>query len=304
MDLFRKRETVTQNIAYMSIMSAINVIFVLLCNILPALLFLLVLILPLTSTIVTLYCKKKYYPIYSIVTLGLCFAAAGAFSIFDALIYVFPSLIVGFVFGFSFEKKYPAILIIVAVTIVQFGLTYLTYFIMTKLITNFDIMYGIINLLGLADFKYLNAFLLIFVYMISLIQIVLSYIFIKIEIHKFRIDINLTCQNRFILYFTTFLFIGLSVLSYYFFSNWTMVLVLIPLPIYVYETLQVLLKRRALNYVLVGAAHLSFIFIFAFLFRYVISPNQLMLIVVLTGLMTIIDFLDNYCFIQESNNLK
>ena len=99
MEIFKKRETVTQNIAYMAIMSAINIIFVLLSNLVPGLLFLLVLILPLTSTVVTLYCKKVYYPVYAITTLGLCLAVAGGFSIFDALIYVFPSLIVGFVFG-------------------------------------------------------------------------------------------------------------------------------------------------------------------------------------------------------------
>ena len=304
MELLRKRETVTQNIAYMAIMAAINIIFVLLSNLLPVLLFLLVLILPLTSTIVTLYCKKRYYPIYAVVTLGLCLAVAGGFSIFDALIYVFPSLIVGFVFGVSFEYKLPAILIIVGASIIQFGLTYLTYFILTKIINNFDVMYGIIKLFGMADFQYLNAFLLIFLFVISLIQIVLSYIFIKIEIHKFGIDVNLECKQRYLLYISTFLCIGLAVLSYFYFPDWTIIFVLMPLPIYVYETLQLVLKRKVLNYVLVGVVHLAFIFIFAFLYKYVSSPNQLVLIVTLIGLVTIIDFLDNYCFIQESNNLK
>lgn len=304
MELFRKRETVVQNIAYMAIMSAINIIFVLLSNLLPVLLFLLVLILPLTSTIVTLYCKKRYYPIYAIVTLGLCFAVAGAFSIFDALIYVFPSLIVGFVFGYCFEKKLPAILIIVGATIVQFGLTYLTYFILSKAIANFDIMYGIIKLFGMSDFPFLDEFILIFVYIISLIQIVLSYIFINFEIKKFGIDVNLNCQQRYLLYSLTIISIGLSVLAYFFFPNWSIVFALIPLPVYIYETLQLILKRNVSNYILVGLAHLAFIFIFAFLYRYVSSPNQLILISTLLGLVTIIDFLDNYCFIQESNNLK
>lgn len=304
MELFKKRETVIQNIAYMAIMSAINIIFVLLSNLLPVLLFLLILILPLTSTIVTLYCKKRYYPIYAIVTLGLCLAVAGAFSIFDALVYVLPSLIVGFVFGISFEKKMPAILIIVGGADVQFCLTYLTYLIFTKIITNFDVMYGIIKIFGMSDFPYLEAFLLIFVYIISLIQIVLSYIFIKIQINKFGIDINLGCKRRYLLYSVTILCSGLGVLSYFYFPNWTIVFTLIPLPIYVYEVTQLILKRRVLNYVLVVIAHFAFIFLFAFLYKFVSAPNQLVLLVTLTGLVTIIDFFDNYCFIQESNNLK
>ena len=300
MELFKKRETVIQNIAYMAIMSAINIIFVLLSNLLPVLLFLLILILPLTSTIVTLYCKKHY----AIVTLGLCLAVAGAFSIFDALVYVLPSLIVGFVFGISFEKKMPAILIIVGGAVVQFCLTHLTYFIFTKIITNFDVMYGIIKLFGMSDFPYLAELLLIFVYIISLIQIVLSYIFIKIQIYKFGIDINLGCKHRYLLYSVTILCSGLGVLSYFYFPNWTIVFTLVPIPIYVYEVTQLILKRRVLNYILVVIAHFAFIFLFAFLYKFVSAPNQLVLLIALTGLVTIIDFLDNYCFIQESNNLK
>ena len=304
MELFRKRETAVQNIAYMAIMSAINIIFVLLSNILPVLLFLLVLILPLTSTIVTLYCKKKYYPVYALVTLGLCFAVAGGFSIFDALIYVFPSLIVGFLFGVSFERKVSAILIIVGATIVQFCLTYLTYFILTKIIDNFDVMMGLIKLFGLSEFEHLNIFLLIFLYIISQIQIVLSYLFIKLEIHKFGIEVNLDCHNRYFLYSITLFSTGLAILSYFYFPNWCLVFVITPLPIYIYETLQLILKRKKLNYVLLVIAHLSFIFLFAFLYRFVSSPNQLVLITTIYGLVTIIDILDNYCFIKNLNKLK
>lgn len=304
MELFRKRETAVQNIAYMAIMSAINIIFVLLCNTLPVLLFLLVLILPLTSTIVTLYCKKKYYPIYALVTLGLCFAVAGGFSIFDALIYVFPSLIVGFLFGVSFKHKVSAILIIVCATVIQFFLTYLTYFVLTKIIDNFDVMIGLIKLFGLSDFKHLDAFLLIFLYIISQIQIVLSYLFIKLEIYKFGIEVNLECRSRYIPYSFTLLTTGLAVLSYFYFPNWCLVFVMMPLPIYIYETLQLILKRKKLNYVLLVIAHLSFIFLFAFLYRFVSSPNQLVLITTIYGLVTIIDFLGNYCFIKNINKLK
>lgn len=300
MELFRKRETVIQNIAYMAIMSAINIVFVLISNLLPVLLFLLVLVLPLTSTIVTLYCKKRYYPVYAIVTLGLCLAVAGGFSIFDALIYVFPSLIVGFIFGYSFEKKLPSILILVGATIVQFFLSYLTYFILTKIVDNFDILQGLIKLLGMSDFKYLDAFLLIFLFIIAQIQIVLSYLFIKLNIQKFGIGVNLECSNRFIIYIVTLLTIGLSTLSYFYFPNWCIVFTLIPLPIYIYEALQLILKRKITSIVYLVIAHIGFIFIFAFLYKYATSPNQLILISFLTGLVTIIDYLDNYCFIKES----
>ena len=99
MELFKKRETPVENITYLGIMAAINVIFVLLTNVLPVLFFLIVFVLPLTSAVVTLFCKKAYFPIYFIVTLALCFLVNLGFHIFDTFLYVFPSLITGFLFG-------------------------------------------------------------------------------------------------------------------------------------------------------------------------------------------------------------
>ena len=71
-DMFKKRETLTQNIAYMGLMAAINVIFVLLTYFVPFLIFVLVFVLPLTSVVVTIFCQKKYLPIYMLATIGLC----------------------------------------------------------------------------------------------------------------------------------------------------------------------------------------------------------------------------------------
>ena len=90
-----KRETLVQNIAYMAIMAAINVVFVLITTLVPALLFLMIFVLPLTSTMVTLLCKKKYFPIYAVATIGLCMVVT-LWKIDDTIFYVIPSIITGF----------------------------------------------------------------------------------------------------------------------------------------------------------------------------------------------------------------
>ena len=300
MEVFRKRETVLQNIAYMAIMAAINIIFVLISNLLPVLLFALVLILPLTSMIVTIYCKKKYYPIYAVATLGLCIAVAGGFSIFDALIYVFPSIIVGFVFGICVEKNMPAILIITCATIIQFGLSFLTFYILNKMVLGFDIMQNLFILFGLQNFPYLDVLLRLFIYLIAQVQMFFSFLIVKLEIRKVGILVNLECDSRFYLYLVTFSTILLATLSYFFFPNWTLVFAIMPLAIYVYEAIQLLLKKKISLYVLIGLIHVLFIFLFAFLYQYTSAPNQLIIIVSLTGSVTIIDFLTNYCFVKNS----
>ena len=96
MNIFKKRETLLQNMTYMGIMAAINFIFILLSSFIPFLLFVLVFILPLASAVVTVFCKKRYYIIYFVVTGALCLLINAP----DTMFYVIPSLITGFIFGF------------------------------------------------------------------------------------------------------------------------------------------------------------------------------------------------------------
>ena len=96
MNFLKKRETPVQNISYIGIMAAVNVVFVLISSFLPILFILLVFILPLTSVIVTIYCKKAYFPVYFVTNLALTFAVTSGFSVFDTFIYVLPSLISGY----------------------------------------------------------------------------------------------------------------------------------------------------------------------------------------------------------------
>ena len=304
MELFKKRETVVQNIAYMAIMSAINVIFVLLSNILPVLLFLLVFVLPLTSTVVTLLCKKKYYPIYFIVTMLLCFLVSLGFSIFDTFVYVLPSLITGFIFGYAIEKRIPAIYIVVVSTLVQYCLTILTFFVMSKIVTNLDLLEAIIKAFGLADYEFKAEFTQIFLYIVSLIQILLAFFITSLEIKKLGYSINLYCSLNYILYFTEIAIAIVAILSYFYFPVYTIVITLIALPIYIYQLVILVLQKRIWVWASLVAAHFAFAFMYAFLNSYVLSPNHFILIFILFGLCTIIDFLSNYCLKQNKNNIK
>ncbi len=304
MGIFKKRETAVQNIAYMAIMAAINLLFVLISNLLPVLLLLLVFILPLTSTIVTVFCKKRYYPIYFLATLGLCLAIAGGFNIFDTIVYVFPSLITGFIFGLTIEKQLPAILTITINTVVQFCLSILTLYVLEKIITNLSYETTLVSIFGLSDFAYKHTFAILFIYIISLIQTVLAYVIIVYEINKFQITVNLSGKYSFVNNLIEILSGSLAILSYFFYKDWALIFVLIPLPIFVYQIIKLSLARSILNYVLLGASILIFAFMFSFLYAYVSSPNQLILVYILIGLVTIIDFFTNYCFNKNPITLK
>ena len=304
MGLFSKRITLIQNIAFMAIMAAINVVFVVLSNVLPVLLFLLVFVLPLTSTLVTIYCKKAYFPIYFIVTLALCLGVSAGFYIFDTFIYVLPSLITGFIFGFCIEKKIPAIYTLLIATAVQYGLTILTFFVLGKIVNNLDLTESIVIAFGLKDFEFKAVFIQVFLFIVAEIQIIISYIVTKVLVNRLGIGVNLICQQNYILYSVEILCGGLAVLSYFYFPVYTLVIVLFALPIYLYQLITLVLQKRIWVWASVAGIHLVFIFLFAFLCEYTQAPNQFILIYLLFGLLTIIDFLANYCFKQNTNSIK
>ena len=100
MALFKKKTTLVHHITYMGIMAAINLIFILLATFVPPLMFILILLLPFASTVVGYYCLKRYYIIYAVATVGLCFLCS--FNIGDTIFYVVPAIASGFVLGVLF----------------------------------------------------------------------------------------------------------------------------------------------------------------------------------------------------------
>ena len=190
--MFKKRETLTQNIAYMGLMAAINVVFVLLTYFVPFLIFVLVFILPLTSVIVVLFCEKKYLPIYMLATIGLCLIATlNNFS--DTLFYVIPALISGVAFGLLVERKISPIWIIFASTLITTGLSY-AFVPLIEAIYGQNIITVFLTVFKVNEFKYIDFMVPCFIYLISLIQSLLSYIVIRSQLPKLGINIEVESQ--------------------------------------------------------------------------------------------------------------
>ncbi len=186
MSIFRKRTSLTENITYMALMASINVVFVLISTLVPVLLFLLVFLLPLTSAIVTVFCKKRYYPIYAIVTVSLCMIVT-MWNIGDTFYYVIPSLFTGFLFGVLFSKKISVSSLILLTTFVQVLLSYGCIFIF-EILTERNFLNDMTSIIGLSNYLYLSYIKSIFLFGISLIQTIFSFAVINEELPKFGED--------------------------------------------------------------------------------------------------------------------
>lgn len=192
---FKKKDTPIGNIAFISIMAAINVIFALLFAFLPYIIFILILILPLTSVLVALYCQKRYYPLYIIVTLGLCFVSA-IWDITIPIFYILPAMITGFIFAVFIKIKIPNLYLIFISTMIQMFFAYIAIA-FSEFVLKINIIDTIANLLALQNFDLFYVIVPSFIFLISLIQSVFSYMIIKDELPKFGYVIN--DQDKFFL---------------------------------------------------------------------------------------------------------
>ena len=166
-------------------MAAVNIIFILLSHFIPFLLFVLVLVLPLCSAIISYYCKKVYFPIYLIVVSSICLLIDPG----DAIFYVIPSLITGFLFGLGIEKKIPPLFVIAIITAIQFGMS-MAFIPLIKLITNRDIVFDMASIFRLQDYEYLEYVKFAFIFFVSFAQIMLTYIVLHSELQKFGMSFN------------------------------------------------------------------------------------------------------------------
>ena len=290
----KKKETLLQNITYMAIMAAINVVFVLITAFVPFLFFLIVFVLPLTSAIVTLHCKKIYFPIYAVATIGLCMICT-MWKIGDTIFYVIPSVISGFLFGFMAEKRVPSFWILTITTLVQIAFSYASIPLI-NLITGKDIVIEFATVFGLKDFQYLNYVVPCFIFFISLAQQIISYMVIREELPKFGYVLNDPKELPFSLAMAIG---GSSTLAFAFAfipkcGPISYLMTLISMLFVCYAIIYLILEKKKIVYILLAASAIVSMFTFAFLYSMMDKPLGLILVNIFFFIVAIIVLINNY----------
>ena len=269
---FKKQETIVQNIAYMGIMAAVNVIFVVMTYFIPFLLFVLVFVLPLCSAIISYYCKKIYFPIYFVVVVSICLVI----DLSDTIFYVIPSLLTGFLFGFCIEKRIPSIFTIAIVTILQFGIS-LASIPLIQLITNRNIVDDMISMFKLTEWEYINYVKYPFIFFISFVQTIITYLVMRSELVKLGMGFNEVVEKTIVLDIVNLVSVGVSVLMGFFFPEIAYIFLLFALILTVYRIVNFDFKSSKIYIIELGVIVFITIFFVAFLYSLIIKPLGLLL---------------------------
>ena len=289
MALFQKKTTLVHHITYMGIMTAINLIFILLATYLTFLMFLLVLILPFISAVVAYYCQKRYYIIYAVASIGLCLI----FNIQDTLFYVIPAVITGFVIGVLLNNKVYPFWMLLFTSIIEAAITF-ALIPLINLIGNIDIVDTFISAFKLSDFAYKKELTYLFIFFIALLQCGLTHFILLSDAKKIGIEVNtrVDCFAPFIIGSSLTMILALVFAMVY--TPLAFVFVAISIYFMVFLLIDLIVSKNKITYaVLITLLVLSF-FGFAIFYPTVKAQNGLILVVLFSFSITIASFVNNY----------
>jgi hypothetical protein len=192
----------------MAFFVAINVVCSFLTTVLPLISIILIIFLPLTSAIVEVMCKDRWFPIYAVATIGLSIVVSLS-SIDFTIFYIVPSIFTGYIFGLFSKRNLPSMFAIFLAAIVQTLLSF-AFIPILQLITGSNLIDIFVKILRISDRFWFDSVILLLFFLVALIQVILSYIVVQNELNKFGQKSECKYNQERIAGFTT---IGSAVLS-------------------------------------------------------------------------------------------
>ena len=296
MALFKKKTTLVHHITYMGIMTAINLIFIVLATYIPLMMLLLILLLPFASTIVSYFCLKRYYLIYAVASIGLCMI----FNISDTLFYVVPAIISGFFIGVLLERGIHPFWMVLSSTIINAALTY-AFIPLINFISKADIVEAFLTIFKLNDFAYRTELVYLFIFFISLIQVALTHFILLTDAKKMGIEIN-TRVNSFGPFIAGLEFcVLMSICCGFFYLPLALVFVAMSLYFASFLLIDLMMAKKIAIYIIFGISLFAGMIVFALFYQYISKPNGIILVVVFPLFTGVISFVKNYLLKIESN---
>ena len=214
MALLSERKTLTQNLTYMALMAAVNVVFSLLAAFFPFGALFLMIFLPAASAIVTYFCKPKFYVIYIVGAIALSLLVT-LWDFQNTLFYTIPAIITGSLYGFLKRIKLTTGENIFLCALLGVGFSYLAI-LLIQLFYQVDMIAFLLQMIGAkGDLALLIVPAAILVY--NLMQKSLANLFIQVVSETFRIENKYTeIHEKLYPGFALFLFLLVLIFGFFF----------------------------------------------------------------------------------------
>ena len=296
MSWFYKKETLIRTICFMSFFVAINVVCSFLTTVLPLLSIVLIIFLPLTSAIVEVMCKDRWFPIYAVATIGLSIVVSLS-SIDFTIFYIVPSIFTGYIFGLFSKRNLPNMFAIFFATIIQTLLSF-AFIPLIQLITGSNLIDVFAKILKISDRFWFDSMILLLFFGIALIQIILSFIVVQNELNKFGQKSECKFNQERIAAFSTLGSIVVSVIFSFFYLPVSNLFVGVSFFFGIYVVIFQALDRNRNCLIADGVSLLIGIILYAALNKYLSDGNDFILFSFIPGLISIVSIC--YSFLKKS----
>lgn len=275
MEVFNKKDTLTKTITFMALFAAINVVLSLPTLFVPYLSVILIIFLPLTSAIVEVACEDKYFPIYALGTLGLCFVVM-FWNIDFAIFYIVPSIVTGYLFGLMVKKEVAPIWSIFAATVAQTALSF-SFVPLMELITERNFINDVVDILNMIGFQSANKYVILTFFAVSLVQIILSYIATTAELKRLGIEPQKIEKIPSIIPYIIFGVIVLSIPAFIIYNGVGILFIAISLFFTYFLIYKFVVEKSYKKLIIFGAAILVNVFVFAIFFPIMADATSLLI---------------------------
>lgn len=298
MSLLYKRNSLIKTICLMASMAAINIVLSFLTNVVPFLALLLVIFLPLTSSVVEVCCKDRYFPIYALATIGLSIVVS--LSSFDfTLFYVVPSIITGYVFGLASKRGLPHFLAIFVAAVIQTELSF-AFIPLLKLITERDLILDLVRIFNITDRTYFDNLIVLIFFLVAVAQTFLSFIVVNNELQKMGSKTENDDTHELATSFSA-LISCLGMIGFYFlYVPISYVCMGFAWYFAAFTVFFAIKERQKLACIFMGCSLLATIFLYAALNRKMPTGNELLLLGIVPVLISCISIL--FYFLKKQNS--
>ena len=296
MGWFYKKETLIRTICFMAFFVAINVVCSFLTTVLPLLSIILIIFLPLTSAIVEVMCKDRWFPIYAVATIGLSIVVSLS-SIDFTIFYIVPSIFTGYIFGLFSKRNLPNMIAIFFAAIIQTGLSF-AFIPLLQLITGSNLIDVFAKILRISNRFLFDTVLLLLFFLVALIQVILSFIVVQNELNKFGQKNECKYNQERIAAFSTITAALLSAIFSLFYMPLCYLFIGIAYYFAVFVIIFQVQSKNKFCLILDGAALLIGIVLFAALNQYINDEVEFSLFAITPGLISIVSIC--YSFLKKS----
>ena len=274
MNIFKQKETTSENIAFIGICSGLIAVISLIASFFPLSNLFLPLIIPFFACMPPLFCKKGYSYLFLFTSFALSLIA-GLYSALDTIFFIFPSILIGFAFGICRKIKISESILLFLLSLLELGLFYICLYLI-KGIFSVDIGETILSLIKQNKEGAKDA-LPLFYLAYSFAQVGLTALFLDFELPKLNLDkkskdIPYLGECLSIVFGVVAMIIGLYV-------PW-LGLLLLGLSSYwaIYSAINVFYSQKWYVYLSLGILFFIGIFLFAYLYQFYLEKYGIILI--------------------------